>query len=285
MKYLRWIGLALSLVGIGFVIVQLGAYADDLGNFRPTVLQALLLTALAAVYGMSNVMLAVAWRDLLEHCGARSSVRWAVHVFGVTQLAKYIPGNFFHLASRQTVGMSDGHEAMPLLKSALWEFGAIMTSAAVFGLWLGPLLFHGVSYASGASLFAVVLVIVSVAARRYLSSFVMRAVLWYVGFLLLSGLIFYATLQLLVDETNLVQVLPGICSAYIIAWLAGAITPGAPAGIGIREAVMFALLQPLLAGSELLVAIVLNRAITAGGDTVFYFFALTLDRTAQPPAG
>ncbi|HSN71073.1 MAG TPA: hypothetical protein VLT59_06165 [Steroidobacteraceae bacterium] len=174
MKYLRWIGLALSLLGIGFVVVQLGAYAGDLGEFRPSLLQAVLLMVLALVYGAANVALAVAWRDLLEHCGAPSDVRWAVQVFGVTQLAKYIPGNFFHLASRQTVGMSDGHEAMPLLKSAVWEFAAIMSSAAVFGLWLGPLL------------------------------------------------------------------------------------------------------QPVVAESDLLVAIVLNRAITAGGDTLFYAFAAAL---------
>lgn len=278
MKYLRWIGLAMSLLGVGFVVVQLGAYAGDLGGFRPSVLQVLVLAALTVVYGVSNVALAVAWRDLLEHCGAPSGTRWAVHVFGVTQLAKYIPGNFFHLASRQTVGMSDGHEAMPLLKSAFWEFGAIMSSAVVFGLWLGPLLFDGVSYGFGALLFVVLLAIVSVTAQRFFSPFVMRAVLWYVAFLLLSGLIFYATLQALLPEASLLQALPGICSAYVIAWLAGAITPGAPAGIGIRELVMFALLQPVVAESDLLVAIVLNRAITAGGDTLFYFFALALGK-------
>lgn len=278
MKYLRWIGLAMSLLGVGFVVVQLGAYAGDLGGFRPSVTQVLVLAALTVVYGVSNVALAVAWRDLLEHCGAPSGTRWAVHVFGVTQLAKYIPGNFFHLASRQTVGMSDGHEAMPLLKSAFWEFGAIMSSAVVFGLWLGPLLFDGVSYGFGALLFVVLLAIVSVTAQRFFSPFVMRAVLWYVAFLLLSGLIFYATLQALLPEASLLQALPGICSAYVIAWLAGAITPGAPAGIGIRELVMFALLQPVVAESDLLVAIVLNRAITAGGDTLFYFFALALGK-------
>ncbi|HSN51317.1 MAG TPA: hypothetical protein VLS87_02215 [Woeseiaceae bacterium] len=278
MKYLRWIGLALSLLGIGFVVVQLGAYAGDLGEFRPSLLQAALLMVLALVYGASNVALAVAWRDLLEHCGAPSGVRWAVHVFGVTQLAKYIPGNFFHLASRQTIGMSDGHEAMPLLKSAVWEFAAIMSSAAVFGLWLGPLLVQGFSYTLGGALFVAAVAIVSLGAQRYFSAFVMRAVLWYVAFLVLSGLLFYATLQLLIPETNLLHALPGICSAYVIAWLAGAITPGAPAGIGIREVVMFALLQAVVAESDLLVAIVLNRAVTAGGDTLFYVFAAALGK-------
>ncbi len=79
MKYLRWIGLAMSLLGIGFVVVQLGAYTDDLGDFHPTVIQVLALAALAVVYGISNVALAVAWRDLLEYCGAPSDTRWAVH--------------------------------------------------------------------------------------------------------------------------------------------------------------------------------------------------------------
>ena len=41
---------------------------------------------------------------------------------------------------------------------------------------------------------------------------------------------------------------------------------------------MFALLQAIVADSDLLMAIVLNRAITAGGDTLFYFFALALGK-------
>ena len=276
MKYLRWIGLALSLVGIGFVISQLASYAADLGDFRPNLKQSSLLLILSLFYGASNVALAAAWRDLLEHCGSASKARWAVRVFGVTQLAKYIPGNFFHLASRQTIGMHDGHEAMPLLKSAVWEFGAIVSSAVVFAVWLTPLLFANVSYTYAGAVFAAALLTMSVSAHRFFSSLVMRAVLWYVAFLLLSGLLFYVTLQLLVPQVSLLHAMPGICGAYIIAWLIGAITPGAPAGIGIREVVMFALLQPILGETELLLAIVLSRAITAAGDVLFYFYALSM---------
>ena len=166
MKYLRWIGLALSLVGIGFVIMQLAAYADDLGDFRPTIVQFLLLTVLTFLYGVSNVALAIAWRDLLEHCGSAGSARWAVRVFGVTQLAKYIPGNFFHLASRQTIGMHDGHGAGALLKSVVWEFAAIVTSAVVFAAWLMPLLFQGVGYFYSGIAFVVALATVGVTFRR-----------------------------------------------------------------------------------------------------------------------
>ena len=83
MKYLRWIGLAMSLLGIGFVVVQLGAYADDLGDFRPSIVQLLVLVSLAVIYGISNVALAVAWRDLLEHCGAPSGMKFSTKVFKI----------------------------------------------------------------------------------------------------------------------------------------------------------------------------------------------------------
>ena len=41
--------------------------------------------------------------------------------------------------------MSDGHEAIPLPKSAVWEFA----------VWPGPLLFEGLSFALGGALFYV----------------------------------------------------------------------------------------------------------------------------------
>ena len=58
MKYLRWIGLALSLVGIGFVISQLASYASDLGDFRPNFNQLVVFSILTAIYGAANVALA-----------------------------------------------------------------------------------------------------------------------------------------------------------------------------------------------------------------------------------
>ena len=50
----------------------------------------------------------------------------------------------------------------------------------------------------------------SVGAQRLFSALFMKAVLWYVVFLLLAGLLLYATLQLLVPETSPLHALPGI---------------------------------------------------------------------------
>jgi hypothetical protein len=197
-------------------------------------------------------------------------------VYGITQLAKYIPGNFFHLAGRVTLGVADGHKAGPLVKSAIWEIGAIAAAAVICSVWFIPLLLDGVTYGVAAVLFLLALLATGTFAQRYLSVLVRRALLWYVGFLFVSGVLFFCILQMLTSDANLLPVFPGICSAYIIAWLAGAVTPGAPAGIGIREVVIFALLESLAGHSELLIAIVLSRAVTAAGDVLFYVYALGL---------
>jgi len=61
--------------------------------------------------------------------------------------------------------------------------------------------------------------------------------------------------------------------AYVLAWLAGFVTPGAPAGLGIRELVLLFLLQGLVGGPDLLLVILLGRVITVSGDLVFFILA------------
>ena len=171
--------------------------------------------------------------------------------------------------------MHDGHDAGALLKSAVWEFGAIMSSAVAFAFWVSPLVLNNVSYSYAGVLFLATVLVISFSAQRYFSPLVMRAVLWYIGFLLLVRFALLRDVAVAGSrESSLVDALPGIVGAYIIAWLLGAITPGAPAGIGVREVVMFALLQSVVGQTELLISIVLSRVITAGGDILFYIGAL-----------
>lgn len=74
------------------------------------------------------------------------------------------------------------------------------------------------------------------------------------------------------NEFNMQHVLP-IIGAYTIAWLAGLATPGAPAGIGIREAIALVLLGKWMEKDELLTAIVAGRMITIVGDLLFFLIS------------
>ncbi len=62
----------------------------------------------------------------------------------------------------------------------------------------------------------------------------------------------------------------GLVGAFVISWLVGLITPGAPAGVGVRELVLLFLLKGVVAEVDLLLAVALGRVITVIGDFLFF---------------
>jgi glycosyltransferase 2 family protein len=110
------------------------------------------------------------------------------------------------------------------------------------------------------------------------------AMAWHGVFLFASGLIFLATYLLVAPPggTAPMALLPLMVAAFVIAWLAGLLTPGAPAGVGVREMVMILLMAPLVPEAALVFAVVLSRIITVCGDTLFY---LAAHLKATSPAG
>src|SRR5690606_30699473 len=98
------------------------------------------IALLAVLYGAANTMLARAWWWQLKIFNIPADWRWALKTYGLSQLAKYVPGNIFHLAGRQALGMAIGLAGRPLAKSAVWELGSIAVAAACFGILAMPLM-------------------------------------------------------------------------------------------------------------------------------------------------
>ena len=64
--------------------------------------------------------------------------------------------------------------------------------------------------------------------------------------------------------------------ALALAWAAGFVTPGAAAGVGVREAVLMVALDGSLGPEASAVVALAFRLITTAGDGVFCALALTL---------
>jgi len=206
-RALSWGGSALGILGVAFVALKLFDYGNRLPMNRIGMGQWFGIAALSLAYGTSGFILAIAWRDILRHLGVTVRRDWAAWAYGVSQLAKYVPGNVFHLAGRQALGASAGLPQWPLGKSLVWELGTIAVMAGLFALWTIP-------------------------------SFLP---------------------------------LPVWVALFVFACAAsGAI---APAGVGVREAVLFFLLRPLLGQADLLEIILIGRLVTAAGDLAFFLSA------------
>lgn len=278
----RWgqtISTLLALTGCFFVVLKISEHSEqlDFSRFDAGVWSGLLLLALS--YGASNALLARAWWHLLRHFSLQPPWNRTLQIYGLSQINKYIPGNVFHLAGRQALGMTAGMPGRPLAQSTLLELVLLATLGLLYGALAIPLASTGLSVGNAIALWGLLL------AGSFFTLYWIGAVsiavaaIWQAGFLVISGSVFVAVLLISGPVSAAASWLPAVCGAYVLAWLAGLVTPGAPAGVGVREAVLLLALGGLFAPADLLAAIVLGRAVTASGDLLFYAYAFLLKTT------
>lgn len=264
-------GSGLAIIGIGFVAHRLHAYWLEIEFSRLTASAWFFLALFAAIYGLSNLLLASAWHCLLGLLEVSVSRAWAMKAYAISQLAKYLPGNIFHFAGRQALGMAAGVPSAQLAKSALWEIGLIAVGGSVYGGLVLPLLFPGISSGFGVLLFIASLAVVMLILGRTAGRQAVRAFIWQAAFLAISGGLFMGLLAIISSGSPIApQLWPTIAGAYVVAWLAGLVAIGAPAGVGVREMVVLLLLKNVVADVDLLLAVVLGRFVTVTGDFLFF---------------
>lgn len=278
-KTLNWLGGLLALLGCIFVFYRLYTYWEqvDLSSF--SIFNWLIIFCLVIFYSTANILLVVAWQNLLEMLNVKVTFRFAMYAYGVSQLAKYLPGNIFHLAGRQSIGAAVGLPNWPLAKSSIWELAIITITASLFGTLVLPQIIAGFSIHLSGLIFSFTVLSIIIITKHLFNKFISLAIANYVLFLACSGFTFVAVIGLIINPGKLtLELAISICGAYIIAWIAGLVTPGAPAGIGVRELVLLFTLQQYISESHLLTVLIIGRMITCGGDLVLYLIASLLFR-------
>jgi hypothetical protein len=162
----------------------------------------------------------------------------------------------------------------------VWELALISIAGAMFGLLSLPLLISNLPIAISAILFAAIVVTAASMFWLFVGPPVAHAFIWQVGFLVISGLIFTGLLALQDGTLNLstFKWLP-LCGAYVVAWLAGLVVPGAPAGVGIRELILLFLLKGEIAEADLVFIILVGRMVTVFGDFLFFLSSSIMSNT------
>lgn len=264
----------MAIAGLALVVQSIYTQQEALHAIQFSERQYLSIAGLVMIYGLTGGLLAMAWQKILAHLGARVSTSSAVRMYGLSQIGKYLPGNIFHLAGRQGLGMAAGVPSWTLIKSTVWELGLMCMTAAPFLLLLAPTHFklnrlQDVAVAS----FALLMMGFAWVIRRIWGAPLLHAFLMYLLFLGVSGLVFAGVAHTVsVDQ---VDAWGALASYFIIAWLLGLVVPGAPAGIGIRELVLLGLLASHMSTDAALLTVAVSRIVTAGGDVLFWLGALS----------
>jgi glycosyltransferase 2 family protein len=226
----------------------------------------------------NTALLGLAWYYILGHLGLRPGATWSIRVFGITQLGKYIPGNIFHLAGRQALGVARGFDGWRVLRSQVWEQGLLATCGLMFIL-LAPTGLWPVDRPQGMFWFfpTVLTGLWLLHKKGYVC--LAKAYLLHLTFLFWSGFIFWALLQHLgasLTSRDGLMIAHSVIGAYVVSWLVGLITPGAPAGAGIREFALYYFLSSCVGESTVMTSVLLSRLITIVGDIFFYLAALLI---------
>lgn len=298
-RAIRIVGNVLAIVGVVFVVVALRRAFTTL----PAVPLTMTTFAVVVVGVGGNIvallLAATAWRALLIGFGEPHGWRACFSIVGRANLAKYVPGNVFHLVGRAGLAASWSTPMPVIVASMTIETLLVVAVAGIFGIPAALARLQALSArllpsmpaaAVFAGVFVVAVVVVTILAvllRRRGVGVRASALLVVVVCDITTYLVVGSCLWLLLAIVFPAAALPWwLCvSGFSLAWVLGFVTPGAPGGVGVREAVFLVLAAPSgdadVVAAALAAAVVVGRVQSIVADVLVFVVARAL-RDDQP---
>jgi hypothetical protein len=297
-KLLTVLGTAVSVLLLGWVgyRVWAGGVWRRPELWRPAAIG--VIVAGAAAYAVACLLLAGGWVILLRHfSGRRLRLRLGTAIYGRSQLAKYLPTNLLHFAGRHVLGRRHGLGHVSLALAAVYEVLGVLAASAV--LAVAGMSIYGFDQAVLAVPTVLGVLMAAVVGQGVVGAILQRrrgrkvsdwngllkattgAGACYLVFFLAAGMILWL-LTVGLGEAGSLPAAAQVIACFAVAWLAGFVTPGAPGGLGVREAVLAALLADRLGPSTAATAGLALRLVTTLGDVAFFALAVFIGPGQAP---
>lgn len=245
------------------------------------------------LFSLLYLFMAEGWRILLELASSLCLGKHIIHVYLKTVIFKYAPGNVFHFLGRHSLSKSHGlpHQVIAFSNGVeiLLQLFAVSTIIMIgtffFDISLNISEYIALSKTKLLLAFALLILVVLMVlgTKKYRTVILNQKALlrlvrvfgYHIVFLLGSAVILAVVYRLLLGVDFTFSTFVQTIFASSIAWLLGFIVPGAPGGVGIREAVLVLLLPSIMIVSkELVLAGALTyRVVTILGEGLTYFWA------------
>jgi len=293
---IKIIGKILMILSVIFIIIKIKdlgfdiSVVDNIPAFIGVSIAALALNML------STVIMALVWGNWISFfSGTKVNNSNVITIYGKSSIGKYLPGNVMHYVERNLFAAEYGLSQDKIAFSSVMEIIGQVISAALISVLLLPqsfrqkvlevlgdnsktlLLIGGLGIAVSAVI-VLILAFKKIKIKNLLSgykagTFAKTLVVNLSGsivYLILNGCGMLALWGYCSASLPDIESIRLIVSSYAAAWVCGFVIPGAPGGIGIREAVLSILLDDMT-GGVLMFLIVVHRLITVIGDFAIYF--------------
>jgi len=252
------------------------------------------------IVGLNNVIGAINWYFLLKDNEVNVAIKNVQIIFLISQFAKYLPGNVgqyfgrvlwskengipvaltLHTILLETIWNSSVAACLGFLSLVLfidgtqnaflyqpWQLGIIIT-LLLLAPWLLTLFINNYCptvatwVSKGSQIPVPKLSTAVIVSSLYLCSFFLMGTILY----LQSHSFFQLTGGSIIQVTCL----------FSIAWITGFVTPGAPGGIGVREAMIVLLFSPIFGSGPAVGLGVILRVTTILGDALAFLMGLLI---------
>ncbi|MCL2932150.1 MAG: lysylphosphatidylglycerol synthase domain-containing protein [Trichodesmium sp. MAG_R03] len=287
--YLRWIILGVTLF---FLAKTLKDNWEQVLEIRISHSGWVSLGTAFVITIMAHVWSGWVWFWIIKEFNQSVNSRWAIRVYLVTNIAKYLPGNIWHFYGRITETKKVGVPVEIAILSVLIE-PLLMAAAALAFALVGSIqenfflqflcFFVVISIVHPRILNLIIKYLVKIKLKfkksdldavneLKLERYPIKPFLGEICFVLLRGSGFLLTM-LAFNTIEFNQILL-IFSVFSLAWLLGLVVPGAPGGVGVFEATALALLEPKFSPGIVLSAVAFYRLISILAETVAAGLAL-----------
>lgn len=285
-KLLKIIGNIFTVVCVGYIAYKLITLDIDYSLLLDIKTLAIMLVCIVLL-AIPPFLNSIAYKKILQIVGIKKiALNEIIDIYSTSNMGKYLPGNIMHLAGRNVLGSKYGLDNKKLVLSTFFEiaFKIILAAVSVFCFsfsYIATLLAQGYNDYIIFIIVAIILVVVagliivykkakgSISNKKFAANLVI--ILWLDAIVFLLNIICFLAISAFFMGFSAIQgqifIISGI---YLSAWLVGYLTPGAPGGIGVKEAALVFMLSGIfLEGDILFIGIVL-RVCNILGDLLAY---------------
>lgn len=247
---------------------------------------------------VAQVLIAYSWRSIfisLSNINVES--HQLIDMYGRSNIAKYLPSNVLHFASRQFFSYKYRWPQTKIALASIFETLILLSVGVIiflFTIYFYPsfimieekslidYFFEKINFSMIIPLLIILAIIITctiwIVRRKNINvkdfkfptlKALVKSGLFISLFFLLSSLSCFLLALYLTEQQNLL--FSTIFFIFSTAWLFGYIVPGAPGGVGVREALLVMLLAPNFGEPGALVLAIWVRIATVVGDLFFLF--------------
>lgn len=234
-----------------------------------------ILSAFTAIL-IAKILLSASMYYIIKSIGKHLSFVKCLHIYNISQLGKYIPGNIWHFVGKAAAYSKEGFSAKNIKDALIIENLWLVSSAFFYGISLLFILEYRFIKNLISNNIALIAFIILLAIFGYIiSTRILKIDLWnilknketsikiiLISFFVWTFLGFGFAILIISYRLDLLYL---SIALYAFAYSMGFITPFAPAGIGIREGVLALALSQYLSIEIIIIVSAANRLI--------YFFA------------